>query len=142
MLKLQYKKYLKKAIHEESRNEIRVMLTESSKLRYLVGWDQHRGPQMTMTDLERIRFITRCRLGSHNAFSGDFGSGKRCVCGDIDTIGHVRRGCYMYTDILPENYDQFNSVEGSENIYRNIIARKEEIERDIREEQQQRGSGG
>ena len=94
-------------------------------------------------DLERIRFITKCRLGSHLAFTGDFGSGKRCVCGDIDTIGHVRRGCYMFTDILPENYDQYNSVEGSELVYQAILARKEEIESDRREEQeQQRGGGG
>ena len=40
---------LKKAIQEEVRNEIRTMLTEGSKLRYLVGWDQKRGPQMAMT---------------------------------------------------------------------------------------------
>ena len=134
MSKAQYKKALKKAVQEEARGEIRIMLTESSKLRYLVGWEQDRGPQMTMTDLERIRFITRCRLGSHSSFTGDFGSGKHCSCGNLDTIGHVRRGCHLYNDILPESYETYNSVELSEAVYKAILARKEELERDRREQ--------
>ena len=94
---------------------------------------------MTMTDLERIRFITRCRLGSHLAFQGDFGSGARCVCGESDTISHVRRGCYLFTDILPDEYESYNSVEKAEKVYRDIMNRKEEIERDRRGQQ---GAGG
>ena len=116
-----------------------MLLTESSKLRYLVGWNQERGPQMTMTDLDRLRFITRCRLSSHTAFTGDFGSGTRCICGEMDTLGHVRRGCYLYTDILPDNYETYNSVERSEAVYRAVLERKAELVRDRRAEQ---GAGG
>ena len=111
------------------------MLTESSKLRYLVGWDQDRGPQMTMTDLAKLRAINRCRLGSHSAFTGDFGSGTRCVCSEIDTIGHVRRGCYLYTDIFLDNYDCYNSVERSERVFEAILERKAKLERDRRVQQ-------
>ena len=52
------------------------------------------------------RFITKRRLGSHMAFLGDYGSGVRCICGEPDTLGHVRRGCYLYTDILPDRKDE------------------------------------
>ena len=73
------------------------------------------------------RFITKRRLGSHMAFLGDYGSGVRCICGEPDTIGHVRRGCYLYTDILPDSYEQYNSVEGSEETYKAILDRKDEL---------------
>ena len=127
MSMVQYKTVLKEAIKLESRNEVRILMMESSKLRYLVGWDQARAPQMGMTDLKRIQSITRSRLSAHYAFSADFGSGKRCSCGELDTFGHVRRGCHLYHDLLPETYETYNSVEGAEAVYDSILARKEEI---------------
>ena len=127
MSNVQYRKAIKQAIKEESRNEIRKRLSESTKLRYLVGWDQARAPQMNMTNLKRIRFITRSRLAMHYEFSGDFGSGNKCECGEPDTLSHVRRGCYLFMDILPENYETYNSIEGSEKVYEDILRRKEEI---------------
>ena len=98
----------------------------------MVGWEQKKGPQMTMTDPGRVRFITKCRLGSHMSFLGDFGSGTRCICGEIDTISHVRRGCYLYADILPDSYETYNSVKGSKETYKSIKTRMDELERDRR----------
>ena len=73
----QYKKAIKIAIKEESRNQLREKLFESSKLIYLAGWDQAMGPQMMMTDLQRIQSFTRFRFNCQCIFSSDFGSGYR-----------------------------------------------------------------
>ena len=127
MTNAQYKTALKEAVKQESRNEIRLLMLESQKLRYLAGWQQARAPQMNMTDLKRIQFLTRSRLSSHYSFSGDFGSGVRCSCGELDTLGHVRRGCHMYLDLLPSSYDDYFSVEKAEKLYTEILKRKEEI---------------
>ena len=128
----QYKKVLKKAIREESRSEIREKLFESSKLRYLAGWDQKLGPQMSMTDLKKIQFLTRCRLSCQFSFSADFGSGARCPCGELDTMGHVRRGCEEYHDILPEDPEEFNKLERAELLYTRIMTRHDRMGEDAR----------
>ena len=96
----QYKVLLKKAVRAESRLKVRQLLLESAKLSYMSRWDQNRAPQMSMTDLSRIRMITRCRLSCHFSFSADFGSGVRCQCRELDTLGHVRRGCRLQTCYL------------------------------------------
>ena len=85
---------------------------------------------MTMLDIERIRLLTRCRLGCHFTFSGDFGSGVRCGCGKLDTLNHVRRGCPVYRDLVPnEDSDPncFNSVERAEEVYEAVLARRVSI---------------
>ena len=64
-------------------------------------------------------------MSCHFAFSGDFGSGVRCGCGELDTLAYVRRGCALYADILPDSFDTFNSVEGSEKVYNAILSRRE-----------------
>ena len=124
--KVQYKKILKKAVRQEARLEIRKQLLDSSKLAYLASSPQNQAPQMTMLDLERIRLLTRCRMGCHFSFSGDFGSGVRCGCGEIDTLNHVRRGCPAYADLLPGGEDErdwHNSVERAEAVYEAVLDR-------------------
>ena len=125
--KEQYKKVLKRTIKTEARLEMRQKLLESSKLAYLSEWDQKQGPQMTMVDLERIRMITRCRLGCNFAFSGDFGSGIKCRCGEIDTIGHVRRGCPLYADLIPTSTEYIASVEKSELVFAAVLERRQQL---------------
>ena len=130
--KLQYKKVLKKAIRKESRLQLRKQLLESSKLSYLSEWDQQQAPQMMMTDLERIRMLTRCRISCHFSFSGDFGSGAKCECGQLDTLHHVRRGCPLYKDLLPagEEKEILHSVEKSEVFYQTVLERKLKMKQD------------
>ena len=94
---------------------------------------------MTMTDLKRIQFLTRCRLSCQFNFSADFGSGAKCQCGELDTMGHVRRGCIKYHDILPNDPDEFNKLELAESLYERIMARHDEMGEDTRSE---RGAGG
>ena len=78
---------------------------------------------MTMTSLTKIQSLTRSRLSCQFSFYADFGSGVRCQCGELDTLGHVRRGCHAYSDILPADPDKFNRVEESEVLYDLILAR-------------------
>ena len=63
----------------------------------------------------------------HYEFSGDFRSGRKCSCGEPDTLSHVRRGCQLFLDILPEDPEVYNSVEGSEKVYSKILQRKAEL---------------
>ena len=123
----QYKKAIKIAIKEESRNQLREKLFESSKLIYLAGWDQAMGPQMMMTDLQRIQSFTRFRLNCQCIFSADFGSGYRWKCGELDTLGHIRRGCPHYSDILPREYEAYSGTEEAEALYGRILGRREQL---------------
>ena len=127
--KFQYKKVLKRTITKEARLDLRKKLLDSTKLAYLATWDQDKGPQMTMTDLNRIRTLTRCRISCHFSFSGDFGSGVKCRCGQPDTLHHVRQGCEEYMDLMTDsNVDEMlNSVERSEKFYEAVLARREEM---------------
>ena len=42
-------------------------------------------------------------------------------------LGHVRRGCKLYADLLPSSFDTYNSVEGWEKVYVNILTRKADL---------------
>ena len=123
----QYSRQVKRRVNEESRKEIREGLIQSRKLQYLIGEDQKKGPQIDMTDLQRIQFLTRCRLSCHFEFEGDFGSRTPCPCGEADTLSHVRRGCPEYRDLLPPDPKSYFGVENTEKIYRKIFERKRSL---------------
>ena len=102
-------------------------ILKSRKLQYLVRRPQRQGPQMQMTDLRRIQFLTRCRLSCHFDFQGDFGSRQLCPCGNEDTMAHVRRGCALYRDILPKDTEDYFGVEKAEAMYEAILKRRVEL---------------
>ena len=105
-------------------------LLRSRKLQYLAGVTQQAAPQNKMLDIQRIQFISRCRLSCHFEFSGDFGSGDLCACGEADTLAHIRRGCIWYKDLLPTDNMDYFSVEKSEALYKKIIERHRELTKD------------
>ena len=132
--KKQYNNQLTKRIKEESRKEIRENLMMSRKLQYLAGAAQDRAPQLAMTDIKRIQFLTRCRLACHFEFEGDFGSETPCVCGENDSLAHVRRGCPAYIDILPRDTAAYFGIEETEELYEKIMERKRQLRRNLSEQ--------
>ena len=74
--------------------------------------------------MKKIVFLTRCRLSSLFEFNGDFGSDKLCHCGERDTLGHVRRGCPLYRDLLPPDIRMLQDVEVLHRFYTQVMERK------------------
>ena len=120
----EYKRLAKAAVRKASRTDIWEQLLESRKVSYLANFRQDRAPQMGMTDLKKIEFLTRCRLSSLFEFNGDFGSDKLCPCGEKDTMGHVRRGCPLYRDLLPADTSALQILAVADDFYTQVLERK------------------
>ena len=123
----QYNRALHRVVSAVSREEIRLVMSRSRKLQYLSARFQAAGPQLGMTNVEEIRFLTRCRLSCHFDFEGDFGCTTKCSCGSENTLAHVRRGCIEYSDLLPDDTEEYFGVETGAALYHKIIDRRKEL---------------